>query len=150
MNNIPATDQGHLPDMSTNDPQRPTEIKTMVHEEVQETRPNPGSSRITRMAHGGIQKSLTKTSIEFDQVYQGGNASRQYVIGEYDKSWYILECKRHKKQFRTANPIQGAWKHLRSRKHYSDSHGVTYHMAVVELGTKVLNCDNDKAKLNNK
>ncbi|KAL6917383.1 hypothetical protein FSST1_008878 [Fusarium sambucinum] len=123
MNNIPATDQGHLPDMSTNDPQRPTEIKTM---------------------------SLTKTSIEFDQVYQGGNASRQYVIGEYDKSWYILECKRHKKQFRTANPIQGAWKHLRSRKHYSDSHGVTYHMAVVELGTKVLNCDNDKAKLNNK
>ncbi|KAL3601058.1 hypothetical protein FPOAC2_05312 [Fusarium poae] len=150
MNNTSVTDHVHHTDMSTNDPQRSTEITTTVEDEAQEIRSQSGPARATRMARGEIvAKSLTKTTIDFDQVYQGGNPSHPYVIGEFKDRWYILECKKHNKQFRTDNPVQGAWKHLRSKRHYSDSYGVTYHMTVVELGTEVLNCNKGLSELNN-
>lgn len=85
-------------------------------------------------------------TIEYDQVYQNGQAEPKYVIAEYNGFWYILECKSHRMHFNN-HPIRGAAKHLRGKKHNRPS--VNYEEAVRALGTRVLGCDEGKAKKNN-
>lgn len=85
-------------------------------------------------------------TIDYDQVYQNGQAEPKYVIAEYNGFWYILECKAHRMHFNN-HPIRGAAKHLRGRKHNRLS--VKYEEAIRALGTRVLGCDEGKAKKNN-
>ncbi|KAF4947072.1 hypothetical protein FGADI_10702 [Fusarium gaditjirri] len=86
-------------------------------------------------------------SIDFDDVYQDGNAETKYIITSHKDSWYILECKECKLHFRTINPIKGARKHLTSEAHghLQPNHDQTISM----LGTRVRRCTKDLADLNN-
>ncbi|KAF4436055.1 hypothetical protein FACUT_6746 [Fusarium acutatum] len=86
-------------------------------------------------------------AIEFDEVYQDGNAPRKYIITEHKGFFYILECKKHKLHFMSNNPIHGARKHLTAGTHGHQN--VKYDETVRQLGTRVLNCNEGKAKLNN-
>ncbi|KAF4420252.1 hypothetical protein F53441_14396 [Fusarium austroafricanum] len=85
-------------------------------------------------------------TIEFEQVYQNGQAEPKYVIMKHNRFWYILECKKHKLHFNN-HPIRGALKHLRGKKHQHPN--VNYEEAIRALGTRVLHCDEDKAAENN-
>jgi hypothetical protein len=80
-------------------------------------------------------------------VYQDGNAPTKYIITEYKGFWYILECKKHKLHFMSNNPIHGARRHLTAGTH--GHMNANYDEAVRILGTRVLDCDEDKAKRNN-
>ncbi|KAF5253518.1 hypothetical protein FANTH_1589 [Fusarium anthophilum] len=86
-------------------------------------------------------------AIDFDDVYRDGNAATKYIITEHKGFWYILECKKHKLHFMSNNPIHGARRHLTAgtHGHMNANHDET----VRQLGTRVLNCDEGKAKLNN-
>ncbi|SCV59475.1 uncharacterized protein FFFS_14044 [Fusarium fujikuroi] len=86
-------------------------------------------------------------AIDFDDVYRDGNAATKYIITEHKGFWYILECKKHKLHFMSNNPIHGARRHLTAGTHgnLNVKHDETFRL----LGTRVLNCDADKAKLNN-
>ncbi|RBA17622.1 hypothetical protein FPRO05_11337 [Fusarium proliferatum] len=86
-------------------------------------------------------------AIDFDDVYRNGNAATKYIITEHKGFWYILECKKHKLHFMSNNPIHGARRHLTAGTH--GNLNVKYDETVRQLGTRVLNCDADKAKLNN-
>ncbi|KAF5622114.1 uncharacterized protein FTJAE_11081 [Fusarium tjaetaba] len=86
-------------------------------------------------------------AIDFDDVYQDGNAATKYIITEHKGFWYILECKKHKLHFMSNNPIHGARRHLTAGTH--GHMNANYDEAVRILGTRVLNCDEDKAKRNN-
>ncbi|KAF5011716.1 hypothetical protein FDECE_2176 [Fusarium decemcellulare] len=88
--------------------------------------------------------------IEFDEVYQNGNAAVKYKIVRYPKkngNWYIVECEQHRMHF-VNSPLIGAAKHL----HDSPDHEAVdrrHENAVRTLGTRVLNCDADKVTRNN-
>ncbi|KAG5793572.1 hypothetical protein H9Q69_007392 [Fusarium xylarioides] len=86
-------------------------------------------------------------AIEFDDVYQDGNAPTKYIITEHKGFWYILECKKHKLHVMSNNPIHGARRHLTAGTH--GHMNANYDETVRLLGTRVLNCDEGKAKLNN-
>ncbi|KAF5654395.1 hypothetical protein FCIRC_13977, partial [Fusarium circinatum] len=87
--------------------------------------------------------------IDFDQVFQGGNAQTKYIIVQHPPEfgdWYILECKEHNKHF-LKDPIRGASQHL-----ISQEHGINgdHSLAVKMLGTRVLNCNEELAAKNNR
>ena len=96
----------------------------------------------------GRQRRLQK-SIEFDSVFQGGDAKYKHKIIEYPAqsgNWFILRCDDHAIHFGD-KPILSATCHLRSKDHG----GLTADSstAVQELGISVLNCDASKATQNN-
>ncbi|KAF4966317.1 hypothetical protein FSARC_5989 [Fusarium sarcochroum] len=101
-----------------------------------------------RVRSDNLPDPLTEDrSIDFDQVFQNGNAEVRYVIAPFNERWYILECKEHGKHF-MKSPIQGANKHLRS-----DAHGglrLSHPETIGMLGTRVLNCNEERAEMNNR
>jgi hypothetical protein len=79
-------------------------------------------------------------------VYQNGNAETKHVIVKYRRDWYIVECKEHGMVF-LKQPLKAAGKHLSAGKHRMESPG---HAGVIrELGTHVLNCNEERAAMNN-
>ncbi|KAF4980170.1 hypothetical protein FZEAL_3748 [Fusarium zealandicum] len=95
------------------------------------------------------EPSADNGSIEFDEVFQNGNASTKYIVSRYpprDGKWYIFECKEHHKHF-VKNPIFGAAKHLASTEH--GGLAKWHHLAVKMLGIHVLNCTSQLAEKNN-
>lgn len=86
--------------------------------------------------------------MDFNDVYQNGNAKHKHTIIEYPKdsgSWYILRCDLHCHFGR--NPLQGAMKHLNGKRHGNlPKDGAT---AIEKLGIRVRNCDAEKAESNN-
>ncbi|KAF5978739.1 hypothetical protein FBULB1_6056 [Fusarium bulbicola] len=87
--------------------------------------------------------------IDFDQVFQGGNAQTKYIIVQHPPEfgdWYILECKEHNKPF-LKDPIRGA-----SQQLISQEHGINgdHSLAVKMLRTRVLNCNEELAAKNNR
>jgi hypothetical protein len=86
--------------------------------------------------------------MDFNDVYQNGNARHKHTIIEYPKdsgSWYILRCDQHCHFGR--NPLQGAMKHLNGKLHGNrPKDGAT---AIEKLGIRVRNCDAKKAERNN-
>lgn len=90
----------------------------------------------------------TKT-IEFDEVFQGGQARYKHRILEHPEDsgdWYILRCDDHDVHFGFRAAFSAA-RHL----HHRD-HGLPYQGgadAIRELGIRVLSCDATKAKQNN-
>ncbi|RSM07402.1 hypothetical protein CEP52_005220 [Fusarium oligoseptatum] len=100
-----------------------------------------------RPRHNNTQGFLTgDRTIEFDQVFQDGNAPTKYKIARYHGAWYILECRKHYKHFRK-NPILGAAKHLDSADH--GHMGRDHEEAIRKLGTRVLGCNEKLAAKNN-
>ncbi|PNP79349.1 hypothetical protein FNYG_07425 [Fusarium nygamai] len=109
-----------------------------------ESRPTRPTKRVrSDIAQGPLTGDRT---IEFDQVYQNGQAEPKYVIVKHEEFWYILECKQHRLHFNN-HPIRGAQKHLRGKKHNQTS--VNYEEAIRALGTLVLNCTEEKVAENN-
>ncbi|KAM5353600.1 hypothetical protein ACJ41O_000250 [Fusarium nematophilum] len=91
----------------------------------------------------------TQRSIDFEQVFQDGHAKIKYQIARFPPKhgpWYILECKQHDQHF-IKQPIIGAAKHMRAPAHGS-LHG-THFQAVQMFGTRVRNCSEELAKMNN-
>ncbi|KAM7183620.1 hypothetical protein V8F20_012559 [Naviculisporaceae sp. PSN 640] len=86
--------------------------------------------------------------VEFDEVYAGGNATIKYNIAEYPKGsnqWWILRCLQHNKHF-FRGALQAGAKHLSGRSHQLDRN---QELAFNMFSVRVLNCDAEKAKLNN-
>ncbi|KAF4944999.1 hypothetical protein FGADI_12258 [Fusarium gaditjirri] len=87
--------------------------------------------------------------IEFDQVFQDGEAQTKYIIVQHPPEtghWYILECKQHDKHFHK-DPIRGASRHLTGQDHGLNGE----HSFVVKmLGTRVLHCNDVLAAMNNR
>ncbi|KAM0198449.1 hypothetical protein ACHAPI_003972 [Fusarium lateritium] len=107
------------------------------------TNAHQSKKRATPCAPGEHSQGRT---IEFDEVYQNGNAASKYVIVQYLQNWYIVECEEHKMMF-LKQPLKAASKHLSSGKHRMENPG---HAGVIrELGTHVLNCNEGQAKMNN-
>ncbi|KAF5687901.1 hypothetical protein FDENT_5191 [Fusarium denticulatum] len=87
--------------------------------------------------------------IDFDQVFQDGNAQTKYIIVQYPpefRHWYILECKEHNKHFHK-DPIRGASRHLMGQEHGLNG---GHSFAVRMLGTRVLHCNEKLAAKNNR
>ncbi|KAF4465159.1 hypothetical protein FALBO_8002 [Fusarium albosuccineum] len=101
-----------------------------------------------RPRYADMPIASTDSVVDFDEVFQDGNARVNYLIAQYPArtgEWYILECKEHGKHF-VNNPVLGAAKHLAGL-----DHGLTreHSLAVSTLGTRVLNCNATLAEKNN-
>ncbi|KAF5716288.1 hypothetical protein FMUND_6437 [Fusarium mundagurra] len=87
--------------------------------------------------------------IDFDQVFQDGNAQTKYIIVQHPPDfghWYILECKEHNKHF-YKDPTRGASRHLKGQEHGLSGEDS---FAVKMLGTRVLHCNEKLAAKNNR
>jgi hypothetical protein len=124
---------------SSGPPKRPADAQI-----APDSRPTRPTKRIrSDIAQGPLTGDRT---IEFDQVYQDGQAEPKYVIVKHGEFWYILECKKHRLHFNN-HPIRGAVKHLRGKKHNQTS--VNFEDAIRALGTRVLHCTEDDVAENN-
>ncbi|KAI6762440.1 hypothetical protein HG530_008420 [Fusarium avenaceum] len=145
-----TTDQP-IPDMPSTENERDQPIDSVppTHQRKRATSPLPTVSEASKRARPNtLSEPLTNKVIDFDQVFQNGNARTKYVIQRYQGYWYIVECKAHKKQFLAGNPLHGARRHLQGVAHHSLSVG---HQQVIRmLGTRVLDCDDGLAEKNNK
>ncbi|KAK0733211.1 hypothetical protein B0T26DRAFT_7372 [Lasiosphaeria miniovina] len=95
------------------------------------------------------RRGSQQRTIDFEEVYQNGNAEEKHFIVEWPKEtgkWYILLCEEHHKHFHR-HPLLGAAKHLNGRQH--GNLNKDYSNAVKKLGILVQNCTEEKAKLNN-
>ncbi|KAK0612204.1 hypothetical protein B0T14DRAFT_342649 [Immersiella caudata] len=98
-------------------------------------------------------------TIEYDDVYQGGNAKDKCQIFYYsppsrsqsciEPGWFILRCQAHNFHFgrNGAKALPSAAKHINGADH---GHMRKTHANVIKtLGWRVLNCDAAKAERNN-
>lgn len=91
-------------------------------------------------------------TVTFEDVFQGGNAKEKYIIVAWPKdtnNWFILRCERHRQLF-GRHTLLGGSRHLQTEAHGSHKIKKDYDLAVTKFGVRVLNCDANKAKLNNK
>ncbi|KAF4978539.1 hypothetical protein FDECE_18198 [Fusarium decemcellulare] len=94
-------------------------------------------------------RKIVKKTIQFDSVFQNGNAPIKHVIVQYPLehgSWYILRCEEHGLSFKD-NPLIGAAAHIRSKKHSETCSD--FERVVTLLGVEVLGCNESLAKKNN-
>ena len=96
-------------------------------------------------------RPVVKRTIDFNEVYQDGDAEYKHVIVQYPQgdsggNWYILKCDTHGVHF-NCNPLHGAAKHLHSNQHnhMSKEHA----LAIRELGHLVWDCNKELAEKNN-
>ncbi|KAL6918259.1 hypothetical protein FSST1_009754 [Fusarium sambucinum] len=143
---------GPLDTENTQEPSiRPSEPDTTEHNTSvgPQKRPSePPAARPTKRSRSDVTQDplVGDRTIEFEQVYQNGQAEPKYVIAKYKGCWYILECKEHRLHFNN-DPIRGAAKHLRGKRHNQTS--VTYEDAIRALGTRVLGCEEKDVEDNN-
>ncbi|KAK3305057.1 uncharacterized protein B0T15DRAFT_187976 [Chaetomium strumarium] len=87
-------------------------------------------------------------AIDFNDVYQNGNAEHKHAIIEYPSGsdrWYILRCDLH--CHFGSNPLQGAMEYLNGKRHGNlPKNSAT---AIEKLGIRVRDCDARKARRNN-
>ncbi|KAH8659982.1 hypothetical protein BX600DRAFT_438213 [Xylariales sp. PMI_506] len=87
-------------------------------------------------------------TVEFDHLFQDGNAEQKHMIVCFPKrsnDWFILRCDEHNLTF-GLNPLLVASRHLlREHSRILPGPGV----AIKHLGIRVLNCDAEKAERNN-
>ncbi|KAH6871918.1 hypothetical protein B0T10DRAFT_500157, partial [Thelonectria olida] len=89
----------------------------------------------------------TERTIEFDEVFQDGNAAIKHTIVQFRDEWYILLCETHGLNFKD-HPIMSAAKHLNGRAH--GKLPKDHEMAIKHLGVRVLNCSAKLAEENNR
>ncbi|KAH8881939.1 hypothetical protein GQ53DRAFT_831892 [Thozetella sp. PMI_491] len=111
-------------------------------------RPRPDDTGAARAS----KKRKQADTIDFHDVFRGGQATQKYTIVEFPEGadrWYILRCEPCSLYFRN-RPLMGAVKHLLSSRHSGGSGcRVTYDMAIKKLGIRVLCCTAELAKRNN-
>ncbi|WZH48539.1 uncharacterized protein QYS62_009717 [Fusarium acuminatum] len=131
------------------DPTQKDLIPTTSHKrQPSSSTPNaPGSKKSKKQATPCAPGEHTQgRTIEFDEVYQNGNAEAKRIIVKYFQDWYIVECKEHKMPF-LKQTLKAASKHLSSGKHRMENPGQAG--VIRELGTHVLNCTEERAMMNN-
>ena len=106
---------------------------------------------LRKKARNGQKARNGEKTMNFDEVYQNGNAEYKHTIIQYYRSgkwyWYILRCDEHGLHF-GRNPLQGAMRHLWGKAHGNlPKSGDT---AIEKLGIRVLNCDARNAEHNNR
>lgn len=148
----PAQPPGDLPSTSEQQSETPVQRHSGARPNgSHRKRPaSPSGSRNEPEKRARVDETLTERSIDFDQVYQDGNAEIKYTIARYprkDGNWYILECKEHGQHF-TNDPILGAAKHLATAVHGNVPR--KHELAVSILGTLVKNCTSEMVEINNK
>ncbi|KPM43285.1 hypothetical protein AK830_g3269 [Neonectria ditissima] len=85
-------------------------------------------------------------TIDFEEVFQNGNAEIKHTIVHFQDEWYIIKCDEHGLTFED-NPMHAAAKHLSGAEH---NHMTKEHyLAIRHLGVKVLNCSEELAEQNN-
>ncbi|KAK2743004.1 hypothetical protein CKAH01_18419 [Colletotrichum kahawae] len=90
-------------------------------------------------------KSIEKT-VDFDGLYDNGDAKYKHRIVQYGKEWFILRCDEHNIHF-PYRAVTAAGSHLKGYAHNGPSAALP---AVIEaFGVRVTGCDKDKAELNN-
>ena len=88
-----------------------------------------------------------RRTITFDEVYQGGNAAKKYFIEKgVDGCWYIAECLKHRKMFKS-RPLAAGKNHLKRTHKIVPCDSA---LVLELLGTEVLNCTAELAELNNR
>ena len=95
------------------------------------------------------RKSQHTETIEFDKLFQSGQARYKHKILEHPDgsgNWFILRCDKHNKHF-GYNAAICAGRHLSRKDHGAKRQGTS--IAVKNLGIRILNCDSAKARLNN-
>ncbi|RSL68059.1 hypothetical protein CEP54_002928 [Fusarium duplospermum] len=110
---------------------------------------SPSGARSEAEKRPRVDEALTQRSINFEEVFQDGDAEIKYTIARYprkDGNWYILECKEHGQHF-TNDPILGAAKHLATAVHGNLPR--KHELAVSILGTLVKNCTPELVEQNN-
>ncbi|KAK7422479.1 hypothetical protein QQZ08_009467 [Neonectria magnoliae] len=93
------------------------------------------------------QSSQFPRTIDYEEVFQDGNAAIKHTIVRFENEWYILQCVEHGLTFKD-KPIHAAAKHLSGKAHHGISGG--HSLAIKHLGFRVLNCSEDLAEKNNK
>ncbi|CAG7563431.1 unnamed protein product [Fusarium equiseti] len=109
--------------------------------------PNPEQPMTNKRRRPESSVSLTDRTIEFDEVYQHGRATKKYVIEFYKGDYYIVECEQHNKVFATKSPLNGARSHLKGSSHPDSS--PTTETAIRLFGRVVLGCNDGLMELNN-
>ncbi|KAK1752905.1 hypothetical protein QBC47DRAFT_404265 [Echria macrotheca] len=96
------------------------------------------------------------TTIRFDEVYCNGEPKHKFEIVDWPATnggvkWYILKCEQHGLCFggNGKQAVLGAAKHLGSKDHDGDGSFAKHRAAIISFGIEVLDCDAEKAKLNN-
>ncbi|KAJ4141762.1 hypothetical protein NW768_000979 [Fusarium equiseti] len=145
-NQMPSPPNTESEDEPITQPTEPDKPERNSAVGLQKRPAEPPAARPTkRPRSNNTQGPLTgDKTIEFEQVYQKSHAESKHVIVKHDEFWYILECKEHRVRF---NNVRGAMVHLTGKKHKDAS--VSFKGAIRTLGTRVLNCDADKASQNN-
>ncbi|KAH7111367.1 hypothetical protein EDB81DRAFT_953850 [Dactylonectria macrodidyma] len=105
------------------------------------------SGKQKRARMGQTEPAETKKTIEFDEVFQDGNAAIKHTIVQFRDEWYILLCDEHGLSFKQ-HPIMSAAKHLNGRAH--GKLPGDREMAIKHLGVRVLNCSAKLAEENNR
>ncbi|KAJ4017696.1 hypothetical protein NW752_001605 [Fusarium irregulare] len=109
--------------------------------------PNPEQPTANKRRRPESSVSLTDRTIEFDEVYQHGRATKKFVIEFYKGVYYVVECEQHNKVFATKSPLNGARSHLKGSSHPDSS--PTTETAIRLFGRVVLGCDEGLMELNN-
>lgn len=107
-----------------------------------------------------LKTRARERTVSFQDVYQNGQALRKHSIFRFNEvsptsaedRWYILHCTEHGVGFNHSRPHFGAIAHLRSQAHNDPTSndavkGLSY--AVKKFGFRVLDCNEELAKLNN-
>ncbi|KEZ42510.1 hypothetical protein SAPIO_CDS5725 [Scedosporium apiospermum] len=93
--------------------------------------------------------SWSQLTIEFDELYQDGEAEYKHHIVQWPSvggKWYIIRCDKHGMHFGTS-PLHAGGQHLAGKSH--NNMQKTPEVVIKELGIEVLNCDLEKQTLNN-
>lgn len=102
-------------------------------------------------ANGGPETSAisTRRTILFDEVYDNGNAAEKHWIVEYKGVYYILLCEADGWKFKGGAKYasKAACAHLKFGGH--GMKGWTEDEAIRHVGIEVLNCDDNRQKMNN-
>ncbi|CAJ2504638.1 Uu.00g120320.m01.CDS01 [Anthostomella pinea] len=104
----------------------------------------------TPLATSSVDDNQQQTrTITFSEVYQDGKAKHKDAIVKWpagSRKWYILKCEEHGVHFKE-RAVQGAAKHLSGKLHgFPDRN---QEMAVRTLGIHVVDCNEQRASMNN-
>ncbi|RFN54527.1 hypothetical protein FIE12Z_1182 [Fusarium flagelliforme] len=103
------------------------------------------SRRTKHQRHAIETGSLTKNTIQFNEVYGDSRVNRRCRIMERDGRYYVFKCKKHDKLFDAKDPLQSATIHLKSHGKLRSTH----ENAFKYFGYQVMGCTEEQSLVNN-